>query len=61
MYTRNKKQKGGNTQKQLHLMKLLTNLQNQASTKSHPQYTILPNLKIDKKKKLKNNLKIHNF
>ena len=50
--TKNKKQKGANTQKQPYLTKLLTNLQNQASTRSHPQYTILPNPKIDTKKEL---------
>ena len=62
MHTRNKKQKGVDTQKQPHLTELLTNLQNQASTRSYPQYTILPNYKIDTKKNfLKNDLNIHNF
>ena len=52
MYIRNKKQKCTDTQKQPHLTELLTNLQNQASTRSSPQYTILPNPKIDTKKEL---------
>ena len=42
-------------------MEFLTNLHNQALTRSPPQYTILPNPKIDKKKNfLKNDLNIHN-
>ena len=61
MYIRNKKQKCTDTQKQPHFTELLTNLSKQASIRSHPQYTILSNPKIDTKKNFfKNDLNIHN-